>query len=212
MDTFDPTPDGLKAYTLAETVDAARHLLEAFDTFDNAMWGCRTPLDFRQTLMQMRELRASVAVEVDKLKKVRNIIEEDRPLPTVHLDPDDPWTDPRRRNQTPDNVLQLRAMAKELDRDHPDHATTTFRELIGTQAVPMLVRIQRAKRALAEKEQKVASDAASEAKKAALSDRRLASRAAHQSEATGAADRRPPAAERDRREPVIPSSSASFRR
>lgn len=178
MDIFDPTGDGINAYTLAQTVKAAEDVLAAFDRLEESLMGCMTPLDLDHIWEEMEAAQRIVARRAEELKKVRNIIEFDRPVILVPM-----GSETRRysaaENSTlrPEQIIQIRALVKKW----PDHATRTYRTLCGPDAIPELMRYFRAGALETEPALEQRSSEEIAAKKAAANAKRAATRAANRS-------------------------------
>lgn len=140
MDTFDPTKDGYKGYTLGAAVRAAERALKSLDTLEEALFGCMTPLRLRETAVQIRGMREDLAEELDVLRQAQTIIEAD--LPILHLVSENPDANPEGRTHDPRRLIEINEDA--LTRENC--LLTTYREWSGPDSVPQLIRNVRAGR------------------------------------------------------------------
>lgn len=184
LDVFDPSPDGVEPYTLAEVADAAGGVYESLLEFQAALLGCTTPLTLHPQNSQAERMVKQAVEWFETLDAVREIVERDLPLadsfPVVDgtVPEDREWTTgghPLRLSE----IIRLNAMAAE----RPLGQLTTYRrEVESRDLVPGLIARRRfdAERAAAEDAVlHPGPDATPDQRKAAANAKRMKNRAAN---------------------------------
>jgi hypothetical protein len=147
LDVFDPSGDGHEPHTLAEVIRRGQEVLDSIDSFQAALYGCRTPLSFRTEHRELGKLRDLTAELLDPIRKAQDILELDLPLATAKAQEaefGDTWA-PREGHWgtlSAADIIELRLRARQVG---PGELTTYRKELGKQPKIPGLIRLQRLK-------------------------------------------------------------------